>query len=231
MADQAHKEMLRGGVEAWNAWRREKRGIVPDLSGGNIKLKELAGIDFRDANLYGTLLTGADLEGADLTGANLSHADLMAANLHRACLKNANLTYANLMEANLKDANLEGAKLEQAILYRADLKGAECVCNCIWFSMLMNFAGGVQAVDRSDHGFYFEDVGDSFVENSFVATRNTRIEITLADPVSTRATYEILGALNRLYREISNEELIGPIIKIGLSGHDDRSGGDGRDSA
>ena len=225
MADQEHKEMLRRGVAAWNEWRRKNPRVVPDLSGTNIRVKELADVDFRGANLRGALLTGADMEGADLTGADLSHADLMAANLHRACLKNADLTHANLMEANLKDADLAGARLEQAILYRADLKGAECVCNCLWFNMLMDFAGGVQAVDRSDRGFYFEDVGSSFVENSFVATENSRLEITLSDPVSTQATYEILGALNRLYREVSEDELVGPIIKIGLS---EDAGGEGR---
>lgn len=216
--------MLRRGVAAWNKWRGNNPRIVPDLTGTNVRVKELAGVDFRGVNLRGALLTGADLEGADLTGANLSHADLMAANLHRACLKNADLTNANLMEANLKDANLAGARLEQAILYRADLKGTECVCNCLWFNMLMDFAGGIQAVDRSDRGFYFEDVGDSFVENSFVATESSRLEITLSDPVSTQAAYELLGALNRLYREVSDEELVGPIIKIGLS--EDAGGGD-----
>lgn len=217
MADSRHKEVLMGGVAEWNEWRRENPRTVPDLSGANIKVKELAGIDFRGVNLERALLTGADLEGADLRGANLSGTDLMAANLHRARLEDADLTNANLMDANLNDANLSGARLENAILYRADLKGTECVCNCLWFSMLMDFAGGVQAVDRADNGFYFEDVEDSFVESSFVATENSRLEIVLSDPVSTKATYEILGALNRLYREVSDEELIGPIIKIGLS--------------
>jgi hypothetical protein len=229
MADRKHKETLHRGVAEWNAWRRENPRIVPDLSGANIRVKDLAGVDFRGANLGGALLTGADLEGADLAGANLSHADLMAVNLHRACLKDADLTRANLMDANLKDADLAGACLEGAILYRADLKGADCVCNCLWFNMLMDFAGGVQAVDGSDRGFYFEDVGDSFIENSFVATQNSRLEITLSDPVSTQATYEILGALNRLYREVSDEELIGPIIKIGLGEDAGRPVGEDRE--
>ncbi len=227
MADKMHREMLQRGVAAWNAWRGKNPRIIPDLSGANIRVKDLAGVDFRGADLGGALLTGADLEGADLSGANLVRTDLMAANLHRACLKKADLTRSNLMAANLKDADLAGARLDGAILYRADLEGAKCVCNCLWFNMLMDFAGGIQAVDGSDRGFYFEDVGDSFVENSFVATQNSRLEIMLSDPVSTRATYEILGALNRLYREVSKEELVGPIIKIGLAEDAGRAGSAG----
>jgi uncharacterized protein YjbI with pentapeptide repeats len=59
MANDEHVAMLKQGVDAWNAWRRENPDIRPDLSAAN--------------------LTGADLSGADLTRANLTRADLEGA--------------------------------------------------------------------------------------------------------------------------------------------------------
>src|SRR5712691_8862374 len=61
MADQQHLAVLKQGVAAWNAWRREHPEIPPDLS-------------------------EADLSEADLSGANLRHANLVRANLSHAYL-------------------------------------------------------------------------------------------------------------------------------------------------
>jgi hypothetical protein len=33
MANPEHLQILRQGVKAWNAWRRQHRDITPDLSG------------------------------------------------------------------------------------------------------------------------------------------------------------------------------------------------------
>lgn len=216
MANSKHREILGRGVNAWNEWREENPGVIPDLSGSNIKIKELAGVNFKGADLRGALLAGADLEGAVLDGADLSKADLMEANLHKASVKGANLEKANLMGANLNESNLEDTKLNQAILYRTDLKDLQCACSCLWFDLLMDFASGLQAVDGREQGFYFEEMEESFIENSFVSTKNCKLEIILCEPVSARASYEILGALNRLYREISDRDLVGPIIQIGV---------------
>src|SRR5258708_26999790 len=81
MADQQHLAVLKQGVAAWNAWRRQYPEIHPDLS-------------------------GADLSEADLSGADLRHANLMRANLSHAYLSEASLDQANLSEADLTGANL-----------------------------------------------------------------------------------------------------------------------------
>jgi hypothetical protein len=220
MSDPEHIKILGRGIDAWNQWRKNNPGLVPDLSGSNIRVKDLAGINLKGANLRGALLTGANLEGANLDLADLSKTDLMEANLEGASLVGANLEGANLMGANLAKTNLTEANLKEAILYRADLKDAECVCNCLWFNVLMDFADRLINIEGANDAFSFEDMEESFIENSFVATQTSRLEIILSDPVSTRASYEILGALNRLYKEVVHEELVGPIIKIGLRDKD-----------
>ena len=71
MANQEHLDILRQGVDAWNAWRAEEPSVVPDLT---------------EAELSGADLSGADLSGADLSWANLSGADLCRADLSGAVL-------------------------------------------------------------------------------------------------------------------------------------------------
>lgn len=77
-----HLAILKSGVDAWNKWRQENPGIVPDLR-------------------Y------ADLSYANLSHANLSHADLCHAGLRHADLSLADLSYANLRYADLSHANLD----------------------------------------------------------------------------------------------------------------------------
>ena len=120
MANQEHLELLRQGVEAWNAWRAKEPSVRPDLSGA-----DLSGANLSEANLSGANLSGADLSGADLSGANLSEADLSGANLSGANLSGANLSEANLSGANLSEADLSGANLSGANLSGANLSGAD----------------------------------------------------------------------------------------------------------
>ncbi len=46
MANQEHTALLKQGVDAWNAWRREHADTVPDLRETN-----LGGADLRRADL------------------------------------------------------------------------------------------------------------------------------------------------------------------------------------
>jgi len=139
MADQSHLDVLKEGVEAWNAWRRRNPSMHPDLSGANLRgaslfmayLSEtdLSGADLSKANLERANLRGANLRGAKLNGANLERANLRGANLtevyfSKAHLTEAHLTEAHLTEANLTDAMLSRANLERANLTRANLRGA-----------------------------------------------------------------------------------------------------------
>ncbi len=155
MANEEHVSMLKQGVDAWNAWRRENPDVYPnlrravlggaDLGGTVLGGADLREADLREANLYTANLGGAnlrkaklceaDLRGADLREADLCEADLGEALLSRAFLSRAflsradlgraNLYTANLGEANLHEAFLVGADLRRADLRRADLGGAD----------------------------------------------------------------------------------------------------------
>ena len=54
MADQAHLDILRQSVRAWNSWREQNPSVEPDLPGAN-----LYGADLSEANLY----KGGPLQG------------------------------------------------------------------------------------------------------------------------------------------------------------------------
>ena len=216
MADPVHKDILAQGPTAWNAWRQENPDVTPDLSDSNIRVKNLAGINFRGANLSRAIFSGADLKGANLEGADLSGADLMEADLQGAWLNGADLGSANMMGADLKKADLTGVNLENAILYRADLKDCECAANALWLQTLLNFAKGLISLDEEGESFDFESIEGALIQSSHVSTRISRLSLVLSDPVSARASNEILGALNRLYSAVANQDLPGPLIQIGI---------------
>ena len=222
MSDPNHIEVLEDGVAAWNAWRKMNREVRPDLSGCNIKIRDLSGADFAGTDMRGVMLAGSDLSDANLRGADLSRADLMEADLSGADLSGADLGGANLMGADLSGADLTGAGLEGAILYRADLEGSECVSHHLWLNELIEFADGLGCVDKDGEAFLFNDMEDSCVESSYMSTKMSRLDVELCDPVPARAIYEIFGALNRLYSMVSDHDLPGPIIRIGLSGEEER---------
>jgi uncharacterized protein YjbI with pentapeptide repeats len=112
MANDEHVALLKQGVAAWNAWRRENPNIRPDLRGVNLEGADLNGADLNGAHLYKANLNRADLHGANLRGAWLGWADLGGA----ADLRNADLSWAILIEANLSEAVLSEAKLSKADL-------------------------------------------------------------------------------------------------------------------
>lgn len=117
MANQEHLDILKQGVEAWNAWRRDNSAIVPDLKGADLSQADLSRAD----------LSGADLSGAILVQANLSTANLVRANLRGAALVGASIFQARLSGASLIKASLIGANLSGADLSRADLSGADLI--------------------------------------------------------------------------------------------------------
>jgi hypothetical protein len=129
MANKEHVTLLKQGVEAWNAWRRENPDIRPNLirtplMRAYLREADLAGAYLGGANLFGADLIGANLCGADLIGANLTSAGLIGANLVRADLHSANLSEVRLDKANLSEANLRGANLTSVDLSEAFLTGA-----------------------------------------------------------------------------------------------------------
>jgi hypothetical protein len=91
VADPRHLELLRQGVDVWNAWRMKIP--CPDLS---------------RADLSEWKLSGANLSRADLRRADLSGADLTDANLRAAVLYGAQLVGTNLKDATLTDCSVYG---------------------------------------------------------------------------------------------------------------------------
>lgn len=103
-------------------------GLVgQDLAGADFKNADLSGEDLRSANLTGANLSRADLRDADLTGATLIDANLTRADLRDgddpddigAILLSANLTRANLHFAKLTAADFTGANLTETNLRSA----------------------------------------------------------------------------------------------------------------
>ena len=92
-------------------------GLPHQLSGSNLKNRNLNCLDLKNAHLEGAHLEGATLRGAILIGAHLEGAILKFGRADNDIM-------ADLTDANLTDAHLEGANLEFAILEGANLKGA-----------------------------------------------------------------------------------------------------------
>lgn len=130
MANPEHVKILKQGVQAWNAWRREHPDIRPDLvgadlNGSDLKVVDLSGANLREADLREANLWVAELSKADLGGAYISGADLWVADLSRADLGGAHIRGSNLRVADLRGANLQEADFREAYLRKADLRGTD----------------------------------------------------------------------------------------------------------
>jgi uncharacterized protein YjbI with pentapeptide repeats len=105
-------------------------GLQPDLSGIDLRKRNLAGFYLSRKRLVEAVLAGANLRAANLSNADLTRADLREAQLVGAHLDSANLAGANLALANLSgavlvQAKLGNAELAGAVLTGADLRGAD----------------------------------------------------------------------------------------------------------
>ena len=125
MADSEHLAKLKEGVEAWNKWREENRGIEPSLENADLSEAHLKNVDLREAHLKNADLSGAHLENADLRVAHLENADLFGTYLEKADLFGARLEKADLFGAHLENADLRGVHLENADLRGAHLENVD----------------------------------------------------------------------------------------------------------
>jgi uncharacterized protein YjbI with pentapeptide repeats len=136
-ANQDQLQILKQGVEVWNAWRSEHPHTKVDVDLSGVELRDtidLSGAMLNRADLRGANLNGATLKGINLYRANVSDgyfsgADLFEANLYDAILSRADFSGAQLMAANLRygfllNTNLSGANLYQASLTSANLSDA-----------------------------------------------------------------------------------------------------------
>jgi uncharacterized protein YjbI with pentapeptide repeats len=99
MANQEQLNLLKAGVEGWNAWRQANAEAEMDV------VIDLSGADLTGANLHGADLMYADLRGADLRGTDLNGADFT----------NADLSGANFTDVNVRFAILDGANTDGII--------------------------------------------------------------------------------------------------------------------
>lgn len=123
MANAKQLEILKQGVEVWNAWRRDLEEVKDTTP------VDLSGIDLNDLDLRSANLRSANLSYAILSDSNLSNTDLSVADLSNANLSNANLFNANCFTANLDSADLSNAKFggtnfRSAIIRNANLHKA-----------------------------------------------------------------------------------------------------------
>ena len=137
VADKKQLEILEQGVDAWNKWRDENRGVRIDLKSADFRGADLLGANLGSADLFSSNLRNANFKSANFSRANLSYADLLSANLSNANLCNANLRNTNLSDANLRNADLSGANLQGAVLVKtrvqnAILKGCRIYGISVW---------------------------------------------------------------------------------------------------
>lgn len=132
MANREHIKILKQGVESWNQWRKDRPGIMPDLSKVDFNgprflmtkisvLKRINGVAIHRVVLGGINFDSVDLSDTDLRRIDLSYANLTDALLSGASLSFANLSNANLNRAYLMFANLNNAKLEGANFSKASM--------------------------------------------------------------------------------------------------------------
>jgi hypothetical protein len=120
-----HLAILKQGVEVWNRWRDEERGVTPDLSRADLEDEHLETANLQKANLKRVNLRGANLTKANLDWSNLVHGCLSATVLNGATLTDAYLLDADLHRADLRDADFRGAHLAEVNLSFANLNGAD----------------------------------------------------------------------------------------------------------
>ena len=129
MANQAHLDILKQGVEPWNRWRAQHPDIHPDLIADDFCKADLSYVNLSEANLYQANFTKANLYRANLSKANLHEASFYKANLHEANLSEASLGYARLTYATLSYASLAKADLRRSSFVDTNLSHAN-LTNC-----------------------------------------------------------------------------------------------------
>jgi uncharacterized protein YjbI with pentapeptide repeats len=123
--DATHSARLNEGVAAWNRWRADEPGVMPDLRGARLASAQLPGID-----LHGAQLQDADFCGADLTGANLN-----AARIERTLFNEAHFGHADMrgvmgfaarfIGCDLRACRFGGGGFFEAMFWDADLRGCD----------------------------------------------------------------------------------------------------------
>ncbi len=118
------KEIFYSGVSSWNAWRRAKPDVIPDLTGFDLRVGNPIRQGRRFTDKRELDLSQIDLSNAILNGVTLSGVNLRKANLSHTQLRGADLSGATLIETNLEGADLTGCKVFGISAWKINLKDA-----------------------------------------------------------------------------------------------------------
>ena len=140
------------GVRNWNGWRDRYPSLAPRFGTINCSLRDLSGINLRNAGLAKAVLRRTSFRAADLSGADLRRADLRDVDLRGALLLGANLSEAQLAGARMNRADLTGANLFRTDLTGAELEGAHLSRTVMgWTLFGNNDLSGVEGLAQVDH--------------------------------------------------------------------------------
>ncbi len=207
MAQQEHLDLIRQGVDVWNAWRKEHLDTKVDLSKANL----------RSIDLSSAYFTGVHFSGADLRETNLGFANFSGADLREADLREANLTRANFSNANLSNANLELSYLSRTDFLGAYLNGAS-------FSntTLINadfYGANLSRVNLSRAYLYGTNLSNAILSEANFS--NTEVIFTIFGDVDLRVVHGLETILHKGPSTIGTDTLLrseGDIPEIFLRG-------------
>lgn len=131
MANLEHLDILKQGVEAWNRWRDDFPGVMPDLHGADLSRAALNGAYLDEADLGMAKLYGAHLRAASLVGADLSITNLLGADLRGADMRGADLVRAYFRDTEVGDANFGNSSMYGTVFIDTGLGEAKGLADVV----------------------------------------------------------------------------------------------------
>ena len=116
MANPEHLQILKQGVEAWNAWRNQNMDIRLDLSGARLSRADLSRADLRGALLVETNFAEANLTGCQVYGISAWDVNLVGA-------QQSNFVITHVDEPVITVDDLEVAQFIHLLLHNEKLRG------------------------------------------------------------------------------------------------------------
>lgn len=105
---------------------RVQENVLSDYSGQDLLdfemyNEDMAGVNFTNAMMMGSVIKGSSMKGANLTGANLSNSFFFQDELDGANLTNAIFADAMLMQTTFDGATIKGADFSYAVITKENL--------------------------------------------------------------------------------------------------------------
>jgi uncharacterized protein YjbI with pentapeptide repeats len=177
MANLEHVAQIMKGISVWNAWRRSRPKIAPDLEGVDLSGKDLSGANLADVDLEKAILVGATFTEVDLEDGNLARADLSQSKLVRTILSRANvcgaiLNYATIEKSFLNSADFSNASLIKTEISSSWLKGANFVGANLGDAMLADL--DLYRTNFSNADLSGADLKDAYLSEANLQNANLR---------------------------------------------------------